>query len=106
MVKDSDKSWHGGNINSISLGVELEDLDPKTKKGCLNDPEWCTDIEYRTAVELFALLCKKYKVPIDNIYGHNSDFVRKFGTFHADPGPYWDMVKFKEDVRKIMEILK
>lgn len=96
-------AWHVVNFNSPSIGIELEDLDLKTRKGCLTDPNWLTDIQLDRLAELTALLMRKYLIPISNVWGHDCQELRKLGNTHKDPGPYFPWDKFKELVKKHLE---
>lgn len=96
MVKDEDKAWHCNKANGFTIGIELEDRDPGTKKNCLTDPNWCTEIELETAAKLTASLMKKHHIPIDNVVGHDSELMRKYGSLHNDPYKYFPWAKFRD----------
>lgn len=102
MVKDEHKAWHCFNFNNQSIGIELEDKDLKTGKICTNDPKWCTEKEYEAAAELVATLMLKHKIPLTNVIGHNDPKLKKLGSTHEDPGPYFDWVKFRALVTKFL----
>jgi N-acetyl-anhydromuramyl-L-alanine amidase AmpD len=111
MVKPEHKAWHCGNANPFSLGIELEDLDPKTKKNCTNDPNWLTDAEFKALVDLTASLVLKHKVPEDKleqrIIGHNNIWLRQFKNDHQDPGSFFPWNKFYEELKiKLSELDK
>lgn len=92
-----DKAWHVKNFNTLSIGVEFEDLDPKTRKGCVTDPNWCTEVQYKVGAELFATLMQKFNIPLENVVGHNADFLKKAPYFntHTDPEKHFNWDKFK-----------
>ena len=95
MVRDTETAWQCHNLNSQSIGIELED------KRNTSSPDWITKELYEKAVELTADLCKKHSIPIENIYTHCDPFIQKIngkGWAHSDPGPHWDNSKFREDV--------
>lgn len=88
---------HVGNANSYSFGVEM------TEPSCIRYTSGanfvCSDIAaaraqvtgtYNTAVELFAMLCKEYKLdPLKDILSHNEARLQGIGTAHSDPEHLW-----------------
>lgn len=92
LVHLKDKAWHVGKANSLAVGVEME--------GMIEDPHWVTLELWKTAVELFAALCKEFKLPVTAIVGHNSPEMKKYGNCHQDPGSFFDMEKFREEVQR------
>lgn len=103
MVKPELKAWHVGAFNSPSVGIEFEDMNPKTKKNCMTDPTWFTDIELERGAELTATLMKKYMIPMSNVIGHNDPMLRKLGSDHSDPGPYFPWERFRALIKKYLE---
>lgn len=104
MVNPQFKAWHVGSFNSCSIGIELEDMDMKTKKHCMSDPKWITDVQLDRAAALVAALMRKYLIPMTNVIGHNDKMlVEKYGSTHSDPGPYFPWEKFRELVKKHLE---
>ena len=88
---------HVGNANSYSFGVEM------TEPSCIRYTSGadfvCSDLAaaraqvtgtYNTAVELFAMLCKQYKLdPLKDILSHNEARLQGIGTAHSDPEHLW-----------------
>jgi hypothetical protein len=110
------RGWHGGgSSNNTHIGVEMcepstikytggasyNDLDPvKTKEVILRT--------YNSAVELFAFLCKEYKLdPLKDIVSHAEGHKRGIASNHGDPDHLWKkfgltMDKFRLDVKAKM----
>lgn len=109
------RGWHaGGSANNTHLGIEMtepntikytgrgsefQDLDPvKTKNHVLGT--------YKTAVEVFAMLCKMYKKnPLEDgvIISHSEGFKRGVASNHGDVEHLWryiglSMNQFRNDV--------
>lgn len=93
------RAWHGGGkSNNTHIGVEMcepstirytsgakfKDLDPvATKKVVLRT--------YNAAVELFAHLCKEYKLnPMTDIISHAEGHVLGIASGHSDPEHLWN----------------
>lgn len=113
------RGWHaGGAANNTHIGVEMcepatikynggasyVDLDPvKTKKAILTT--------YKSAVELFASLCKQFNLdPLKDgvIISHKEGHARGIATNHGDPEHLWKpygltMDGFRKDVKSKME---
>lgn len=94
------KAWHcGGKGNSTMIGIEL--CEPSKK---VTDFTKC----YKSAVELFAMLCKKYNLcPLTDIKGHYEGYQDGIASNHADPKPLLtkygkNMDIFRADVKKEM----
>ena len=103
MVKAEARAWHVKNFNDRSIGIEMEDYDRTTKKNCLTDPNWCTEVELKTVVSLVVSLMKKYSIPLANVIGHNDPMLRKvYHNTHSDPG-LWSWEKFIALVNKELE---
>ena len=87
LVDPSKRAWHAGisswkgveNINDISIGIELDHPGHK-------DPKPYSKKMIYALLELLTYLCKTYKIPKDQIWGH-SDIapLRK-----VDPGEFFD----------------
>ncbi|HEY9678693.1 MAG TPA: peptidoglycan recognition family protein [Drouetiella sp.] len=95
MVRDNQVANHCYGLNHTSIGIEMED-----KTMCDRQP-WVTPELWKSAVELVAALCKKYKIPVEKIYPHSEPFIQKIGGgkfAHHDPGKFFDMGKFRIDV--------
>jgi len=105
MVKPDQKAWHTKEFNNVSLGIELEDKDPKTGKTAKNDPNWCTDKQLETVAELVATLMLKYKINLSNVIGHNAPFLQKppYNNDHTDPEKYFPWDKFKALIKMHLE---
>lgn len=95
------KAWHcGGRGNSSMIGVEL--CEPSKKGGDFTKA-------YNSAVELFAMLCKKYNLcPLTDITSHYEGYQRGIASNHADPKPLLSkygktMNQFRQDVKNAMK---
>lgn len=116
------RGWHGasgpnGSVNNTHIGVEM------TEPDCLHYTHGfhftCSNMAkareqvrgtYKTAVELFAYLCKKYKLnPLQKgiIISHNEGGIAGVASKHADPEHLWNgldlpftMNGFRQDVYK------
>lgn len=66
---------------------------------------------YNAAVELFAMLCKKYKLdPLKDICSHKEGHAKGIASNHGDPEHYWtqlgmpySMNGFRSDVKAVMD---
>lgn len=114
------RAWHcGGSGNNTHVGVEMCESGyiryiPKSNKfEILNADKAKADCRraYRSAVELFAMLCTKYKLnPLTCICSHKEGNRSGIATDHGDPEHYWlglgmgyTMNGFRADVKKTME---
>lgn len=92
------RGWHaGGGANDTHLGIEM------TEPACLRYTGGasftCADLSaarahcretYGTAVELFALLCEKYRLdPTTAILSHAEGAARGVASNHGDPEHLW-----------------
>ena len=92
------RGWHaGGSANNTHIGVEMTEPDNITyTRGATFT---CSDKEsarnqvrgtYKTAVELFAYLCKKYNLnPLTDIIGHAEGHKKGVASNHGDPEHLW-----------------
>lgn len=114
------RAWHvGGSANNTHIGVEM--CEPSAIKYTTGAKFTITDKEkafkqcetaYKSAVELFAMLCNKYKLdPLKDgvILSHNECGKRGIGSGHVDPEHLWSglgigytMDGFRNDVKKAM----
>ena len=114
------RAWHvGGSANNTHIGVEM--CEPSAIKYTTGAKFTITDKEkafkqcetaYKAAVELFAMLCNKYKLdPLKDgvILSHNECGKRGIGSGHVDPEHLWNglgigytMDGFRNDVKKAM----
>ena len=114
------RAWHvGGSANNTHIGVEM--CEPSAIKYTTGAKFTITDKEkafkqcetaYKAAVELFAMLCNKYKLdPLKDgvILSHNECGKRGIGSGHVDPEHLWSglgigytMDGFRNDVKKSM----
>lgn len=103
-------AWHcGGSANSTHIGVEM--TEPSAGMTYAEAAEQITGT-YRTAVELFAALCKQYGLdPAQDgvIIGHAEGHRRSVASNHADPELLWrtydmgyTMDGFRRDVAEAM----
>ena len=104
------RAWHcGGSANQTHIGIEMTE----PSAGMTHD-EAAEQIAgtYRTAVELFAALCKKYGLdPVQDgvIIGHAEGHRRGVASNHADPELLWQQYRtgctmdgFRRDVAEAM----
>lgn len=110
--------WHaGGKANATHIGVEMTEPDCITYiKGATFT---CSDVAaatahaektYKTAVELFAYLCKEYELnPLTDIISHAEGHARGVASNHADCEHLWEqlgmshtMNSFRADVKAAM----
>ena len=114
------RAWHvGGSANNTHIGVEM--CEPSAikyttgAKFTIKDKEKAfrqCETAYKAAVELFAMLCNKYKLdPLKDgvILSHNECGKRGIGSGHVDPEHLWNglgigytMDGFRNDVKKAM----
>ena len=114
------RAWHvGGSANNTHVGVEM--CEPSAIKYTTGAKFTITNKEkafkqcetaYKAAVELFAMLCNKYKLdPLKDgvILSHNECGKRGIGSGHVDPEHLWNglgigytMGGFRNDVKKAM----
>lgn len=105
------RGWHcGGSANSTHIGVEM--TEPSAGMTYAEAAEQIAGT-YRTAVELFAALCKQYGLdPAQDgvIIGHAEGHRRGVASNHADPDYLWGaygmgytMDGFRRDVAEAMK---
>lgn len=96
------RGWHGGgSSNNTHIGVEM--TEPDCIKYTHGSTFTCSDLKkardqvagtYKTAVELFAYLCKKYNLdPMTDIVSHAEGHKRGIASGHADPEHLWTQLK-------------
>lgn len=112
-------SGSNGSGNNTHIGVEMcEPACIKYTGGstftCSNlaEAKACVERTYKSAVELFAMLCKKYGLdPLTpgNIVSHKEGHSRGIASNHGDPEHLWSqlgtgytMDKFRSDVKNCM----
>lgn len=113
------RAWHaGGSANNTHIGVEM------TEPGCIHYTTGarftCDNLAqaqaqvrgtYNTAVELFAYLCKQYKLdPLKDIISHYEGSKKGVASDHGDPEHLWNglnmgytMDGFRKAVKEKME---
>lgn len=112
------RGWHaGGKANETHVGVEMaEPSEIKYTTGanfvCSDKAKAISYVEgcYKTAVELFAMLCKEYNLnPMKDIISHSEGAKRGIASGHSDPEHLWrglgmsyTMDTFRNDVYKKM----
>lgn len=112
------QGWHaGGTANATHIGVEMTEPDCITYiRGatftCSNVPRAIAHAEktYKTAVELFAFLCKEYGLnPLTDIISHAEGHAKGVASNHADCEHLWrqlgmsyTMDSFRADVKAAM----
>lgn len=97
------RGWHaGGDANNTHIGVEM--TEPDCIKYVGGATFTCSNIEaarkqvagtYKTAVELFAYLCKMYGLnPLADgvIISHAEGYKRGIASGHADPEHLWNQL--------------
>lgn len=114
------RAWHvGGSANNTHVGVEM--CEPSAIKYTTGAKFTITDKDkafkqcetaYKAAVELFAMLCKKYNLdPLKDgvILSHCECGKRGIGSGHVDPEHLWTglgigytMAGFRQDVKAAM----
>lgn len=114
------RAWHvGGSANNTHVGVEM--CEPSAIKYTTGAKFTITDKDkafkqcetaYKAAVELFAMLCKKYNLdPLEDgvILSHYECGKRGIGSRHVDPEHLWTglgigytMAGFRQDVKRAM----
>ena len=110
------RGWHGGgSSNNTHIGVEM--CEPSTIKYTTganftdSNPtktKEVVDRTYKVAVELFAFLCKEYKLdPLKDIVGHAEGHAKGIASNHGDPDHLWkkfgySMSGFRADVKAAM----
>lgn len=118
------RGWHcgsglNGSGNNTHIGIEM--CEPACIKYTGGSYFTCTDLAeakavakrtYEVAVELFAMLCKKYKLdPLEDgvIISHREGHARGIASNHGDPEHLWNqlgmgytMGGFRKDVKKVM----
>ncbi|MBQ9702954.1 MAG: SPOR domain-containing protein [Clostridia bacterium] len=114
------RGWHGGgSSNNTHIGVEM--CEPACIKYTGGSTFTCSDTAtakaavkrtYEAAVELFAFLCKQYKLdPLADgvIISHKEGHKRGIASNHGDPEHLWTQLKtgytmdgFRKDVKAAM----
>ena len=96
------RGWHcGGSANNTHIGVEMTEPDciayiSGASFTCSNFEKARAHAEatYKTAVELFAMLCKKYNLdPMTDIISHKEGYKKGLATNHGDPEHLWTQLK-------------
>lgn len=114
------RGWHcGGTANGTHIGIEM--CEPDCIKYTSGSNFTCSDMNkakaivertYKSAVELFAYLCKEYGLnPLSDgvILSHSEGYKRGWASNHADPEHLWKGLKmpytmdgFRKDVKAAM----
>ena len=96
------RGWHGGgSANNTHIGVEMTEPDCITYTGgssftCSDSNKAKAQVEgtYKTAVELFAYLCKEYGLdPMTDIISHKEGYTKGVASNHGDPEHLWRQLK-------------
>lgn len=96
------RGWHaGGAANNTHIGVEM--CEPACIKYTNGSNFTCSDTAtakacakrtYDAAVELFAMLCKKFGLnPLTDIVSHREGHARGIASNHGDPEHLWNGLK-------------
>ena len=96
------RGWHaGGDANNTHIGVEM--CEPACIKYTGGASFTCSDTvtaravakrTYEAAVELFAMLCKKYGLnPLTDIISHREGHAQGMASNHGDPEHLWNGLK-------------
>lgn len=112
------RGWHaGGSANNTHIGVEMTEPDCIKYTGgssftCGNLAAAKAQVEgtYKTAVELFAYLCKEYGLdPMTDIISHKEGHKKGVASNHGDPEHLWTQLKtgytmdtFRQAVKEAM----
>ena len=116
------RGWHGGGAsNNTHIGVEM--CEPACIKYTGGSSFTCSNLEeakavaertYKSAVELFAMLCKKFSLdPLADgvILSHKEGHARGIASNHGDPEHLWlqlgmgyTMDGFRKDVKAAMAV--
>lgn len=108
----------GGDANNTHVGVEM--TEPSQIKYTTGAKFTCSNLAaaraqaegcYKTAVELFAMLCKKYSLdPLTDICSHAEGYKKGIASGHGDPEHLWKglgmaytMDTFRKAVKAAME---
>ena len=92
------RGWHaGGSANNTHVGVEMTEPECIKYTGgasftCSNLAKAKAQVEstYKTAVELFAMLCIKYDLdPLTDIISHKEGHKKGVASNHGDPEHLW-----------------
>ena len=112
--------WHsGGSLNKTHIGIEMTEPDCINYVGgsnftCSNFAQAKAQVQgaYKTAVELFAYLCKQFNLdPLKDgvILSHYEGGQRGLASSHSDPEHLWrqlglnyTMNGFRQDVKRAM----
>ena len=114
------KGWHsGGSLNNTHIGIEM--CEPSYIKYTSGSKFTCSDTAkataivertYKSAVELFAHLCREYSLnPLADgvILSHSEGYKRGLASNHGDPEHLWKglelpytMDGFRQDVKAAM----
>lgn len=92
------RGWHaGGQANNTHIGVEMTEPDQIRYTGGANFT--CSDLKtaraqaegtYRTAVDLFAMLCEQFHLdPMRDIISHAEGAKKGIASNHGDPEHLW-----------------
>ena len=96
------RGWHaGGSANNTHIGVEMTEPDCIKYTGgasftCSDFNKAKAQVEgtYKTAVELFAYLCKEYGLdPMTDIISHKEGGKKGVASGHVDPEHLWNQLK-------------
>lgn len=114
------RGWHsGGTLNNTHIGIEM--CEPSYLKYTSGSKFTCSDTAkakaivectYKSAVELFAYLCREYGLnPLTDgvILSHSEGYKRGLASNHGDPEHLWKGLKlpytmdgFRQDVKSAM----
>lgn len=113
------RGWHaGGYANNTHIGVEMcesncisYDSHYNIHVSDIGKAEKHCEIAYKSAVDLFAYLCKKYNLnPFRNIISHAEGYKLGVASNHGDPEHYWSALRmpytmggFRKDVSLKMD---
>lgn len=96
------RGWHcAGSANDTHISVEMAESQYISYTGGANFT--CSNLTaarkqaktaYDAAVELFAYLCRQYKLdPLTQICSHAEGYRKGIASNHADPEHYWNQLK-------------
>ena len=96
------RAWHcGGTANNYAISVEM--CEPKN----YNDAAYFKKAK-QNMIELFAYLCRKYNLSVNDIISHKEGHALGIASNHGDPDHWWKymnytMDDFRRDVAKRLQ---
>ena len=102
MVKDKDVAFHAKNINTFSIGIEVEARGKEQPRGVLVKIDvGLTSAQNNALVTLVKQLREKYGIPLNNIVPHRDDWGSGSGVGTFCPQILFDTQKEFEEWRSL-----